>query len=101
MFFWPKETQANIWGKINSRVFIPKNPGIIFHITGFHGKIKRPRTVLPTFENCPSSIISKKVIFTLFSSFLAKAGIQLNQEVLDSRLRGSDGFSDFLRVHQV
>jgi hypothetical protein len=30
----------------------------------------------------------------------AKAGIQLNQAVLDSRLRGSDGFSDFLRVHQ-
>jgi hypothetical protein len=30
----------------------------------------------------------------------AKAGIQLNQEVLDSRLRGSDGFSDFLRDHQ-
>ena len=30
----------------------------------------------------------------------AKAGIQLNQEVLDSRLRGSDGFFDFLRDHQ-
>jgi len=30
----------------------------------------------------------------------AKAGIQLNQAVLGSRLRGSDGFSDFLRVHQ-
>jgi len=29
-----------------------------------------------------------------------KAGIQLNQEVLGSRLRGSDGFSDFLRDHQ-
>jgi len=29
-----------------------------------------------------------------------KAGIQLNQAVLGSRLRGSDGFSDFLRVHQ-
>jgi hypothetical protein len=27
----------------------------------------------------------------------AKAGIQLNQEVLGSRLRGSDGFSDFFR----
>ena len=26
----------------------------------------------------------------------AKAGIQLNQAVLGSRLRGSDGFSDFL-----
>jgi uncharacterized membrane protein YcgQ (UPF0703/DUF1980 family) len=30
----------------------------------------------------------------------AKAGIQLNQAVLDSRLRGSDGFFDFLRDHQ-
>ena len=29
----------------------------------------------------------------------AKAGIQLNQAVLDSRLRGSDGLFDFLRVH--
>jgi len=29
----------------------------------------------------------------------AKTGIQLNQEVLGSRLRGSDGFSDFLRNH--
>jgi hypothetical protein len=29
----------------------------------------------------------------------AKAGIQLNQAVLDSRLRGSDGFFDFLRDH--
>jgi hypothetical protein len=31
----------------------------------------------------------------------AKAGIQLNQAVLGSRLRGSDGFSDFLRGHQM
>ena len=30
----------------------------------------------------------------------AKAGIQLNQKVLDSRLRGSDVLFDFLRVHQ-
>jgi hypothetical protein len=30
----------------------------------------------------------------------AKAGIQLNQPVLGSRLRGSDGFADFLRDHQ-
>jgi len=30
----------------------------------------------------------------------AKAGIQLNQAFLGSRLRGSDGFSDFLRDHQ-
>jgi hypothetical protein len=29
----------------------------------------------------------------------AKAGIQVNQSVLGSRLRGSDGFSDFLRDH--
>jgi hypothetical protein len=31
---------------------------------------------------------------------LAKAGIQLIPAVLGSRLRGSDGFSDFLRDHQ-
>jgi hypothetical protein len=31
----------------------------------------------------------------------AKAGIQLNQAVLDSRLRGSDGVFDFLRDHQT
>jgi hypothetical protein len=29
----------------------------------------------------------------------AKAGIQLNQAVLGSGLRGSDGFFDFLRAH--
>jgi hypothetical protein len=29
----------------------------------------------------------------------AEAGIQLNHAVLDSRLRGSDGSYDFLRVH--
>jgi hypothetical protein len=32
---------------------------------------------------------------------LAGAGIQLNQAVLGSRLRGSDGLSDFLRVHHI
>jgi hypothetical protein len=31
----------------------------------------------------------------------AKAGIQSNQAVLGSRLRGSDDFSDFLRGHQT
>jgi hypothetical protein len=30
----------------------------------------------------------------------AKVGIQLNQAVLGSRLRGSDGFSDFFPDHQ-
>jgi len=30
----------------------------------------------------------------------AKAGIQENQSLLDSRLRGSDGLGDFLRDHQ-
>jgi hypothetical protein len=29
----------------------------------------------------------------------AKAGIQLSQAVLDSRLRGSDGISEFSRDH--
>ena len=31
----------------------------------------------------------------------AKAGIQLIQAVLDSCFRRSDGFSDFLRDHQI
>ena len=30
----------------------------------------------------------------------AKAGIQENQQLIDSRLRGSDGLGDFLRNHQ-
>ena len=30
----------------------------------------------------------------------ANAGIQGNQSLLDSRVRGSDGFGDFLRDHQ-
>jgi len=30
----------------------------------------------------------------------ANAGIQGNQPLLDSRVRGSDNFGDFLRVHQ-
>jgi len=30
----------------------------------------------------------------------AQAGIQRNQSVLDSRLRGSDELGDFLRLHQ-
>jgi len=29
----------------------------------------------------------------------AKAGIQENQPFMDSRVRGSDGFEDFLRDH--
>jgi len=37
---------------------------------------------------------------TSFSVIPAKAGIQLFQIVLDSRLRGSDGFWDFLRNRQ-
>ena len=35
-----------------------------------------------------------------FPAIPAKARIQLNQEVMGPRLRGSDGFSDFLRGHQ-
>jgi hypothetical protein len=35
-----------------------------------------------------------------FSVIPAKAGIQCFQAFLDSRLRGSDEFWDFLRVHQ-
>ena len=30
----------------------------------------------------------------------ANAGIQENQPFMDSRVRGSDGFGDFLRGHQ-
>jgi len=36
-----------------------------------------------------------------FSVIPAKAGIQFFQGVLDSRLRGSDGFWDFLRNRQL
>jgi len=36
-----------------------------------------------------------------FSVIPAQAGIQEIQELLDSRLRGSDAYGDFLRVHQV
>jgi hypothetical protein len=35
-----------------------------------------------------------------FSVIPAKAGIQSFQAFLDSRLRGSDDFWDFLRMHQ-
>ena len=31
----------------------------------------------------------------------AKAGIQGNPSLLDSRIRGSDGLGDFLRDHQT
>jgi hypothetical protein len=41
----------------------------------------------------------KCLLYRVFAN-PAKAGIQLNQEVLGSRLRGSDGFSGFLRDHQ-
>ena len=37
---------------------------------------------------------------TPFSVIPAKAGIQSFQALLDSRLRGSDGFRDLLRNHQ-
>jgi hypothetical protein len=37
---------------------------------------------------------------TLFSVIPVKTGIQEIQEVLDSRLRGSDDYGDFLRDHQ-
>jgi len=37
---------------------------------------------------------------TPFSVIPAKAGIQCLQAFLDSRLRGSDGYRDFLRTHQ-
>jgi hypothetical protein len=36
-----------------------------------------------------------------FSVIPAQAGIQYFRAFLDSRLRGSDGFDDFLRGHQV
>jgi hypothetical protein len=37
---------------------------------------------------------------TPFSVIPAEAGIQEIQELLDSRLRGSDNCGDFLREHQ-
>ena len=38
---------------------------------------------------------------TPFSVIPVKTGIQEIQEVLDSRLRGSDDYGDFLREHQT
>jgi hypothetical protein len=38
---------------------------------------------------------------TPFSVIPVKTGIQEIQELLDSRLRGSDDYGDFLRDHQV
>ena len=39
--------------------------------------------------------------FSLFNVIPAKAGIQEGQHFIDSRLRGNDGFSDFLLVRQI
>ena len=52
----------------------------VFRLLIFDGFVKSPF--------CPIFVIP------------AKAGIQLIQIVLDSCLRRSDGFSDFLRDHQ-
>ena len=38
---------------------------------------------------------------TPFSVIPVKTGIQEIQELLDSRLRGSDDYGDFLREHQA
>jgi hypothetical protein len=51
-------------------------------------------------EHCKSEGLVKGQK-TPFSVIPVKTGIQGIQEVLDSRLRGSDGFGDFLRSRQI
>jgi hypothetical protein len=72
---------------------IPQNPPVLPRKRGAEGEFKKA--------------ISKDKIDDLVKNrnslnfvIPAEAGIQLNQAVLDSRLRGSDGHSDFLRIHQ-
>jgi hypothetical protein len=50
-------------------------------------------------ENMNFDELAKSRFYPVFV-IPAEAGIQLNQSVLGSRLRGSDGFFDFLRFHQ-
>ena len=55
------------------------------------------KLIFPAF-NSDGFVKSQK---TPFSVIPVKTGIQKIQEVLDSRLRGSDDYGDFLRTHQV
>jgi len=49
----------------------------------------------PNFDEFVKS--QKSLVFVI----PAKAGIQGNQSLLDSRVRGSDGLGDFLRDQQI
>jgi hypothetical protein len=51
-----------------------------------------------TIDHPPFDDLVKSRLYPVFV-IPAKAGIQVNQAALGSRLRGSDGFSDFLRDH--
>jgi hypothetical protein len=51
------------------------------------------------FRNSKLDDIAKTGLYPVFV-IPAKAGIQLNHAILDSRLRGSDGLSDFLHDYQ-
>jgi hypothetical protein len=59
--------------------------------------------VLTAREPFTSYIIDDFVKIRFYAVFIipAKAGIHFNQAVLGSRLRGSDGFADFLRNHHT
>jgi hypothetical protein len=58
--------------------------------------LNTPNSVARVFDD-----IGSKCKMMYHFKISAEAGIQLNKTVLGSRLRGSDGFSDFLRDHQA
>jgi hypothetical protein len=62
---------------------------------------RRPQVTGHKYRVKKLSVIDGLVKSRFYPVFVipAKAGIQLNQEVLGSRLRGSGSFSDFLRDH--
>ena len=69
--------------------------------------VKRCRAFIAQQEGFPGIINPGKFDGFVKSRFYlvfvipAKAGIQLNQAVLGSRLRGSHVFADFFRDHQI
>jgi hypothetical protein len=71
-----------------------RNPPVPpFEKGGWRGDFKRPISKSKIDEFVKSHFYSVFVI-------PAEAGIQFNQAILGSRLRGSDGFFDFLQDHQ-
>jgi hypothetical protein len=59
--------------------------------------VEKALRVVFTIDNLDELVKSPK---SLFSVIPAQAGIQSFQGLLDSRLRGSDGSWDFLRLRQ-